>query len=227
MSRAALLVHGRDGARALEPLAREELEGLARRLVREGGAASRLAWERTGLLDARPLLETWRRQGLLELPPPRSALLRSGRHFATGLRLQVETTLEAPILPAAAAALAGLIRRRGSPLEVAATVVADPGPVPGRAIEAEDLPWILAGETLWSPRLGRCRVKRVTGGGARFLLRAPAGEEFERTAAELVAGFRRLPPGRFRRRRHAAGPRDNPDGAGPTGPAREEETRRP
>jgi len=156
-----LLLYGADGAYHAEDWDGAEFGALARRLLREGGAAAELRWNRTGLLNARSLVQRWCREELAGFPPPSLAMLRSGAVFASGDNLQVETEASRLELPRMAAELLRLLRSRGSVREVAVEAVpgaeraaADPagdagavfelagefpgpGPGPGRASDAE------------------------------------------------------------------------------------------
>ncbi|MBC8327821.1 MAG: hypothetical protein ISR76_07380 [Planctomycetes bacterium] len=197
---ASLRLHGRDGGCCALEFEVAEFHGLVSRLLREGGAEAALRWSRTGTLDARSLLERWCREDLVGFPVPATAVVRSGSHFRSGSALQIETEVGHSGLPRMASELLRLMRSRGSVREVEVRAVAEgggPEAGPGDAAERsalcpEDLDWLLPGEWLHSPRLGRVRLKRVDRDRRRFLLRNAGGELLSVTAEELQAGFRRV-----------------------------------
>ncbi len=117
--RARLILYGREGAGQTLTVPQEELQGLLRSLLREGGAPAQLRWQRTGSLCARPLLDRWIEQGLFPGPTPRMALLRSAASFGTGLGLHLETAWPEEELVPLAERLLRLIRSRGKVTEVA------------------------------------------------------------------------------------------------------------
>lgn len=202
MDGARLLLYGREAAPFEDALEPADLDGLLRRLLREGGPAARIAWERAGVLGLRHLLARWQEDGLLRLTGLRTAVLRSPRHFYRGLALQIETDAPAADLPGVAADLARLLRARGAVHEVEARPLPEPperevlaagGETAGSAprLQPADLPWILPGERLWAPRRGCLRVKRVEGDGRRFVLQDEAGARLVFEAEEILAHFRR------------------------------------